>query len=407
MKKVKEGRGITLIALVITIIVLLILAGISISMLSGDNSILSRAAEAKEKTIGAQNEEQTKLAQGSAALNLKGTVTSEGIKIPAGFAVSEKEEENSVEDGLVMVDSNGNEYVWIEVPKTVTVSATSDTEIYSALREYCSTDVNNDTFISSTETNNYKTTTRGWSDEYFEGCGLSASEYNELKSKMLNSIKSNGGFWIGKYEAGILNPRDNRNNSIEEIIPQSKKDLYPINYVTCSQAQTIASRLTREGEYTSSLMFGIQWDLVLKYLNNNGMGKDLLTDNSENWGNYNLEYNLGQKTVHGYKGIYANNVLTWSKIEKGYVHNGTDYIALSTGATERNKKQNIYDLAGNMYEWTLEHSTYFSESENMNYPCASRGGSLNATNSSCAASYRSGYSTSYSKYFVGFRVSLY
>ncbi len=46
----KQKKGITLIALVITIIVLLILAGISISMLSGDNSILGKAGEAKEKT---------------------------------------------------------------------------------------------------------------------------------------------------------------------------------------------------------------------------------------------------------------------------------------------------------------------------------------------------------------------
>ena len=46
----KNERGITLIALVITIIVLLILAGISISMLSGDNSILSKATEAKNKS---------------------------------------------------------------------------------------------------------------------------------------------------------------------------------------------------------------------------------------------------------------------------------------------------------------------------------------------------------------------
>ncbi len=58
----RSSKGITLIALVITIIVLLILAGISISMLSGDNSILSRAREAKERTEGSQREEQVKMA---------------------------------------------------------------------------------------------------------------------------------------------------------------------------------------------------------------------------------------------------------------------------------------------------------------------------------------------------------
>ena len=56
--KRKKNKGITLIALVITIVVLLILAGITIAALSGDNGILTRAKEAKEKTIKAQQEEQ-------------------------------------------------------------------------------------------------------------------------------------------------------------------------------------------------------------------------------------------------------------------------------------------------------------------------------------------------------------
>ena len=55
-EKDNKNRGITLIALVVTIVVLLILAGISISMLTGQNGILNRAAEAKEKTEVAQKE---------------------------------------------------------------------------------------------------------------------------------------------------------------------------------------------------------------------------------------------------------------------------------------------------------------------------------------------------------------
>ena len=46
----KNTKGITLIALVITIIVLLILAGVSIAMLTGDNGILTQAQNAKNKT---------------------------------------------------------------------------------------------------------------------------------------------------------------------------------------------------------------------------------------------------------------------------------------------------------------------------------------------------------------------
>ena len=55
MKIKKKEVGITLIALVITVIVLLILAGVTIAALSGDNGILTRAKEAKEKTEQAQD----------------------------------------------------------------------------------------------------------------------------------------------------------------------------------------------------------------------------------------------------------------------------------------------------------------------------------------------------------------
>ena len=57
MKKVKGSKGITLIALVITVIVLLILAGVSIATLTGDNGILTRAQEAKNKTEEAQKDQ--------------------------------------------------------------------------------------------------------------------------------------------------------------------------------------------------------------------------------------------------------------------------------------------------------------------------------------------------------------
>ena len=57
VKRTKE-KAITLIALVITIIVLLILAGVTIATLTGDNGILTRATEAKNKTEQAQKDEE-------------------------------------------------------------------------------------------------------------------------------------------------------------------------------------------------------------------------------------------------------------------------------------------------------------------------------------------------------------
>ena len=67
-----KNSGITLIALVITIIVLLILAGISISMLSGDNGLLKRAGQARDDTVVGQEKEQVELAYISAAVKKLG-----------------------------------------------------------------------------------------------------------------------------------------------------------------------------------------------------------------------------------------------------------------------------------------------------------------------------------------------
>ena len=79
-KKFKRNKGITLIALVVTIIVLLILAGISISMLTGQNGILNRASEAKSKNGTAQNGDLVKLSTMDALSQGLGTITDANLK---------------------------------------------------------------------------------------------------------------------------------------------------------------------------------------------------------------------------------------------------------------------------------------------------------------------------------------
>ena len=74
--------------------------------------------------------------------------------------------------------------------------------------------------------------------------------------------------------------------SLYLVIPVIKQNAYPYNKVTCSQAQTLASKM-ESGNYTSSLMFGVQWDLVLKYLETKqAASQDELNRNSTYWGNY-------------------------------------------------------------------------------------------------------------------------
>ena len=123
-------------------------------------------------------------------------------------------------------------------------------------------------------------------------------EYNELKRNTLTSIYKNGGFYVGRYETGIdysEGARTVAGDATETAV--IKQNAYPYNYVTTSQAQTLSSNFASNG-YTSSLMFGVQWDLVLKHLETKGVSQaDLKTDSTE-WGNYNNNtYNITNSNV--------------------------------------------------------------------------------------------------------------
>ena len=324
--------------------------------------------------------------------------------------------------GLVITDAEdptsttnlGNEYVWVEVPNAnlggsptygpnysaqgltateITEELTDDQKgkIEAALWAYTyssSLITRSTTANTNPSATDYKTTTLGWVDEWYDGCGLGQTEYNTLYKETLKKIYNNGGFWIGRYEAGIEGSdadktlaRQESNKGTITTNAVIKKDSIPYNWVTCSEAETLAKRLG------ANLMFGIQWDLTLRYLQaTNAVDQAGLTSNSESWGNYKLAYNLSQGTTHGYKGTLSTSdykTITWDAITSGYTHpNSLD--ALSAGATERNAKKNIYDLAGNMWEWTLEHSI-----SHTNLCCAFRGGYF-SSGSSFPVSYRNG-----------------
>ena len=407
-KELKRNKGITLIALVITIIVLLILAAVSIATLTGENGILTRASDAKEKTEQAKENELRQLTAIEAATYLEEheyeDPSGKTITIPAQCAVSQVEGENTLEDGLVIIDKNGNEWVWIEVLKSLTQDATTDEDIKNVLIRYAGEYRGSfsDTWYDSNgqEYNGTNGTDNG-------GCGLTYDAYQQKYSEMLQSIKANGGFYIGRYEVGSFdNPVTVNNNTRTARIQEGA---YPYNYVKCSQAEELAEELAIEDK-TSSLMFGIQWDLVLKYLELNGDWNTTTQDasyylinNSSSWGNYR---DVSFSVEEGNKYAIATNWVLgqWNDVTVNYPKPTFDSdgngVLLSTGATERNSKMNIYDFAGNVWEWTLEKSTDTIS------PCSIRGGNCNSAGSRYPVSNRYG-TTSTNNYDIGFRSALY
>lgn len=107
----KEKEGITLIALVITIIILLILAGVSINMLFGDNGILKQAIKAKENTIISEEKEQIEMAYVSATIsNLNEDVTEENLRTELDKILGDsgKEDENKKTEVTTNTDESLN-----------------------------------------------------------------------------------------------------------------------------------------------------------------------------------------------------------------------------------------------------------------------------------------------------------
>ena len=343
----------------------------------------------------------------------------EGVTIPVGFyyvggtkdsglVISDNSADENKYKGQTTVgtDLQGNQYVWIEVPKTAAVyptaglaitSFTDDeyTKIEDDLHTYTSVYRNG---TSYTDTYYPDTDNTGW----FE----SADKYNEAKQKMLKSVYQNGGFYVGRYETGIAYDDANGSRSfgsdystLHEAtqIPVIKANAYPYNYVTRTQAKVLAENMAH-GDKTTSLMFGVQWDLVLAYMHNvGGIDDSVLTSDSKTIGNY--KNNLWNVTNTSAK-YSTDSGATWGNCPKD--KNGSSAsILLTTGADTSFGIKNIYDIAGNVWEWTLEKtpSTYF--------PCARRGGYYSYNGSDYPASYRYGDGTSYSCNFIGFRVSLY
>ncbi len=318
--------------------------------------------------------------------------------LPTGFT---QVKGTTLKNGLTIQDSTGNQYVWVEVPKAERVYKTAGLEIKDFTDEEY-TKIEDDLH---TYTDVYRDGTSN-KDEYYSEVGLTNDQYTNLKKTMLKSVYQNGGFYIGKYETGIEN-KPKTSYSVDTApteTPVIKRNAYPYNYVTCSQAQTLASNM-ESGNHTSSLMFGVQWDLVLKYLETKGTSQmDLKTD-STSWGNYtNSAWNITNSNSK--YAIYDGKLKNFDWTSGAYgIKDSDTMVVLSTGASDDFSKQGIYDLAGNVSEFTLEHANLISRAL-VECPCVVRGGIYNYDD---AAANRSNAPTVIfdDNIILGFRVVLY
>ena len=317
--------------------------------------------------------------------------------------------EGDLATGLVIQDANQNEYVWVEVPTTIYDNTTynnngankpKNADEWEKIRDCLKAYTADYAYSSYKDTNTDGTT---YSDDY---------------KNMLKSVYKNGGFWIGRYEAGY-EIDESKGETVryygddyytEHPITQKvviKENAYPYNWVRRDQAQTLAEGMNYDG-VTSSLIYGVQWDLTLKYIEEKtveaveeankdkvrtDIKRDLISDSTK-IGNYNNNLWNITKAKAKYSTNHGNtfNVCLYSKTLSASV-------LLTTGADTSFSLMNIYDIAGNVWEWTREFCSAKS-------PCAIRGGSCYLNGSYNPARDRNGNTTRVSGIDLGFRLGL-
>lgn len=363
--ELKDNRGITLIALVITIIVLTILAGVSINMLVGEEGIIAKAKEASEETKNAEEDEKNRLNELDKVVNdlvngtkpnpeptniLPTTITTANVTatddrgntvvVPEGFKVVISEG-TTVDKGIVIEDESGNQFVWIPVGEITKADGTKETielNRYTFGADGMPT-AQNDAVIKT----------------YYQE--LVSSSYGNIVAKDIEGFKKsaveNKGYYIGRYEARTGTKRTAIGNVLTPIT--SKKSDYVYNYVTQAQAAEQAKEMYNKSTFTSDLMNSYAWDTAIVFIQKCGKNANYSNQNS------------------------LNNTLA----EKG---------------TDNDKQCNIYDMASNIVEWTTE--TY----SNSNYPCVGIGGGYSGNN--YVSTRRRGRITS-SDILFGFRSTLY
>ena len=414
-QKLKESKGITLIALVITIIVLLILAGVTIATLTGDNGILGKANDAKTQTEQAKEDENLKIAIAGSygtdgKLNLKDlkdnlenqginydknntgfplevTVNGEKKKIDAngniiGSIQSLKTKGTVFNDTTTLEDTYGNQ---VTIPKGFKIASDSATEVTGGIviedATYTKTigsqfvwipvgtgenaikKANNETVdialgrYKFTENGDGTVTTSEYSDRYYteDTTANHNSDYKNAIAKDIEKFKtsanSNHGYYIGRYEAGVVDYNSSVSTSNSDykinwtgytgdnIKLVCKKEQQVWNYVT----QNKASKLSRdmygsEAKVTSDLINSYAWDTAIVFIQKCGTERNSST----------YSYTVGQSSTST-----SEPQATGTNILK---------------ATSKVDKQcNIFDMAGNCFEWTTETCS------NSSYPCVTRG----------------------------------
>ena len=311
------------------------------------------------------------------------TTNSDGGKdtaiIPQGFKVSEKEEEQTIETGLVVIAPDESEFVWVPVPESElnlfaeedgTNDENGNPNMRGKLWKFTKNSVNTGTEIEYSSTgyrepdvvtdfdndiNNLNTINGILNINLQNATDLKAlmqDEYNDI----YNSVKQYHGFYIGRYETGDL-------SKDKVVSKKGNEDIGNQNWYTMyAKEKKYATQLSGT-KIKSNMIYGSQWDATMR------------------WFAKSKDNNVSTYPVNAQNGVNAN-------------FSGNRKSTGSVGSVN-----NIYDMAGNVYDWTAE--SYFSNIRVL------RGYSYDTNSDNWYTGYRSLSLPTSSHDYYGSRVGLY
>ena len=383
----KKNKGITLVALVVTIVVLLILAGVSINLVLGNNGIIAKAKDAETKSAEAsQNDlkgmnglvsemEGALAGNGSTGSGSGNGNTGSGnnfvtkntevtypdgkVWIPEGFKVA-GDSASTVQGGVVIEDKDGNQFVWVPVATIADYKRTA----YST---------NVATEETDTATNSIKIK---YNSSLYNYYFTEAMPDDEKKS-----VDTYKGFYIGRYEAGDKESTEAKKLSGSNDVTKTvtiKKGQAPYNYVKKTQAVSLAEGFATKQGYKAKtkLVSSYAWDTTIAFLQK-----------------VNSDY--GERSEGNYREIaFSYTDITGASQTKS----SSSSVLIPTGQTT--PVCNIYDMGGNVFELTNESYS------NTIGPYAIRGGHYYNNYANAPAGNRS-YDSDAANVNNGFRLTLF
>jgi len=347
----------TVIGTVVAVAAITIVSLATIQML-GKNNILANtnnnSVETKPKAMDTSTWDTTKVTV------YTDPASGKKAPIPVGYVASQVTGETGIDTGLVIYEGtvpvtgtqvgvpgteaweascNRNQWVWVPVPDVSRIydKSTRKSKLYSITQTGRST-YNNSNYEPGVLPNNYD------NEQYFSRYNLPGMTKKKLLYEIeteldetIKSIEKYGGFYIGRYETGKVT-NYNSYYYVEPVVQRMQGDK-SINYVAWYDSYVSLRTLVSNENLKSNIIWGCLWDETLQWFRESGAKTDAEIYNSATWGNH-----LNSEGFTYYTNVAGS---TGSKTQ----NSGK---SIPTGSTERNKANNIYDMAGNMYEWTLE-----------------------------------------------------